>query len=114
MAHGQGGSVMSEPTSKPTGAAPGGLVEVSRSGGFAGMTAHGRVNLDRLAGDDLAAWQSALSEGLAGAAPGGQPAPDRFVYRVRNRTSGLDVTVGEQDLAEPLRALLDSAVRPPP
>jgi hypothetical protein len=46
-------------------------------------------------------------------APSGQPAPDRFVYRVRNRTSGLDVTVGEQDLPDHLRSLLDGAVRPP-
>ena len=105
---------MNEPSSTPSAAVPGGLVEVSRSGGFAGMTMHGRVNLDRLAGADLAAWQSAIGEGLPAAAPGGQPAPDRFVYRVRNRSSGLDVTVGEQDLPENLRTLLDSAVRPPP
>jgi hypothetical protein len=89
------------------------LVEVSRTGGFAGMTMHGRVNLDRLTGESLAAWRAALSGGLAETAPSGQPAPDRFVYRVRNRSSGFDVTVGEQDLSADLRSLLDSAVRPP-
>jgi hypothetical protein len=101
---------MTEPTSEQ----PGGLVEVSRSGGFAGMTMHGRVNLDRLSGGDLAAWQAALAEGFGSPGEAGQPSPDRFVYRVRNRRSGLDVTVAETELPEHLRALLDSAVRPPP
>lgn len=99
----------------PTNAQPGGLVEVSRSGGFAGMTMHGRVNLDRLSGTDLEQWRSALRDGFdpAATAGAGQPSPDRYVYRVRNRAIGLDVTVGEQDLPEHLRTLLDGAVRPP-
>jgi hypothetical protein len=105
---------MSEPTSEQPAEQPGGLVEVSRSGGFAGMTMHGRVNLDRLVGGDLAAWQAALTEGFGPPGDVGQPSPDRFVYRVRNRRSGLDVTIAETELPEHLRALLDRAVRPPP
>jgi hypothetical protein len=97
------------------------LVEVSRSGGFAGMTLHGRVNLDRLEPAVRARWQSALTEALpavadvaSGAGAAGHPGPDRFVYRVRHQATGLDVTVGDHQIPEDLRALLDTAVRPPP
>jgi hypothetical protein len=92
------------------------LVEVSRSGGFAGMTLHGRVNLDRLDPAVRARWQAALTEGLTGLPEGasGHPGPDRFVYRVRQQSTGLDVTVGDNQIPEDLRALLDTAVRPPP
>jgi hypothetical protein len=92
---------------------PGGLVEVSRTGGFAGMTLRGRIDLDRLPGDQLSAWQSALTEGLV-ASESRTPAPDRFVYRVRNQRSGIDVSVGDQELSEDLRTLLESALRQPP
>jgi hypothetical protein len=94
----------------------GGLVEVSRSGGFAGMTLHGRVNVDRLDDDARRLWQRALSHSFTGLGEtrGQQPGPDRFVYRVRNQRSGLDVTVGDQEIPDDLRALLDTAVRPPP
>jgi hypothetical protein len=97
------------------------LVEVSRSGGFAGMTLHGRVNLDRLEPAVRTRWQAALSEALPalaaganGAGAAGQPGPDRFVYRVRHQPTDLDVTVGDHQIPEDLRALLDTAVRPPP
>jgi hypothetical protein len=94
----------------------GGLVEVSRSGGFAGMTLHGRVDLGRLEPAEQARWHAALTDGLAGLAEGtsGHPGPDRFVYRVRHQATGLDVTVGDHQIPADLRALLDSAVRPPP
>jgi hypothetical protein len=90
-----------------------GLVEVMRSGGFAGLTLRGQVDLDQLAGPDRAAWDAALSEGLA-RLPAHEPAPDRFVYRVSRPATGLDVTVGEHELADDVRALLDRTVQPPP
>ncbi len=100
---------------------PGGLVEVSRSGGFAGMTLHGRVDLDRLDPAVRERWRSALGEALPALADGangpgaaGHPGPDRFVYRVRHQATGLDVTVGDHQIPDDLRALLDTAVRPPP
>jgi hypothetical protein len=93
-----------------------GLVEVSRSGGFAGLTLRGQVDLDQLAGPDRVAWDVALNEGLATspASPAHEPAPDRFVYRVSRPATGLDVTVGEHELADDVRALLDRAVLPAP
>jgi hypothetical protein len=90
-----------------------GLVEVMRSGGFAGLTLRGQVDLDQLAGPDRQAWDVALNEGLSGALPH-EPAPDRFVYRVSRPATGLDVTVGEHELSDDVRALLDRAVAPPP
>ena len=92
---------------------PGGLVRVTRSGGFAGLTLSGEVDLDQLAGPDLATWQTALRQGFTPLA-GHQPAPDRFVYRVHSEQTGLDVTVGDHELPDDLRSLLDQAVRPSP
>ncbi len=80
------------------------------------MTLHGRVNLDRLDPAERARWQAALSEGFAGLGTeaSGHPGPDRFVYRVRHQDTGLDITVGDHQIPDDLRALLDTAVRPPP
>jgi hypothetical protein len=91
---------------------PGGLVRVTRSGGFAGLTLSGEVDLDRLAGPDLTIWQNALRQGFTPLA-GHQPAPDRFVYRVHSEQTGLDVTVGDHELPDDLRTLLDQVVHPP-
>jgi hypothetical protein len=89
-----------------------GLVEVMRSGGFAGLTLRGQVDLDQLAGPDRAAWDVALDQGLSGLAPH-EPAPDRYVYRVSRPATGLDVTVGEHELSDDVRLLLERAVLPP-
>ena len=97
---------------EPRGAV-GGVVLVTRSGGFAGLTLRGEVDLDRLADPDLSAWQSALRDGLR-TLPAHEPAPDRMVYRVRSEPAGLDVTVGDHELPEELRLLLERAVRPRP
>jgi hypothetical protein len=90
---------------------PGGVVQVTRSGGFAGLTLRGEVDLDQLDGPERTTWQSALVDGLPQLAPH-EPAPDRFVYRVLSEQTGLDLTVGDHELPDDLRTLLDSAVRP--
>jgi hypothetical protein len=90
---------------------PGGVVQVTRSGGFAGLTLRGEVDLDQLDGLERTTWQSALLDGLPQLAAH-QPAPDRFVYRVLSEQAGLDLTVGDHELPDDLRTLLDSAVRP--
>jgi hypothetical protein len=102
-----GGGPSPEPSPEP-----GGLVVVTRSGGFAGMTLRGQVNLDRLDEDDLTTWRAALRDGFAQLSAH-EPSPDRFVYRVRNAQAGVDVTVGDHELPDDLRSLLDAAVRPP-
>jgi emfourin len=92
---------------------PAGRVEVTRSGGFAGLTVRGEVDLERLEEPERSVWEWALRDGLPGLAAH-EPAPDRFVYRVSSAASGLDVTVGEHELPEDLRTLLERAVRPGP
>ncbi len=110
-AAGEGAAPAPQPAATPAGV-PTGVVLVTRTGGFAGLKLTGQVDLDGLQGEELTAWRSALSEGLASVQPQG-PAPDRFVYRVSNEPAGLDVTVGDHELPEHLRSLLDSAVRAP-
>jgi hypothetical protein len=100
-----------EPAEPPQPAEPGWVVQVTRSGGFAGLTLRGEVDLDRLDGPERTTWQSALLDGLPQLAAH-QPAPDRFVYRVLSEQTGLDLTVGDHELPDDLRTLLDSAVRP--
>jgi hypothetical protein len=94
------------------GTEPGGLVVVTRTGGFAGMTLRGQVNLDHLDEADLTTWRAALRDGFAQLSAH-EPSPDRFVYRVRSAQAGVDVTVGDHELPDDLRSLLDAAIRPP-
>ncbi len=70
---------------------------MTRSGGFAGLTLSGEVDLDQLDGPERTAWQSALLDGLP-SWPTHEPAPDRFVYRVHSEQTGLDLTVGDHEL----------------
>jgi hypothetical protein len=102
------GSASTPPS--PTGA---GLVEVTRSGGFAGLTLRGQVDLDQLADPDRAAWDAALEDRLVGLAPH-EPAPDSYVYRIARPAVGFEVTVGEHELPDDVRALLDRTVVAPP
>jgi hypothetical protein len=105
--------VTDPPTGPPTHAAdPEAVVQVTRSGGFAGVTWHGQVDLAELPGPDRDAWVAALQELLSELSVH-EPAPDRYVYRVRRPGTGLDVTVGEHELPDDVRALLDRAVVPP-
>lgn len=79
-------------------------ISVTRSGGFAGITR--RAEVDTEARGDAAAWEDLV--GRADLTDRGRAAgpPDRFVYRidVDDRTAH----VGEADLDEPTRALIDS------
>lgn len=84
-------------------------IAVTRSGGVAGIRRHAEVDTARRGDADL--WERLVREaGLAArtgpenAAPH-QPAPDRFVYTIR--VDQREVSVGEADLTEPLRELID-------
>ncbi|RLV47658.1 hypothetical protein D9V37_15975 [Nocardioides mangrovicus] len=75
-------------------------LEVARTGGFAGISRTGTVEVDDTVG-------GALGEQLA-ALGAHDPRPDRFVYRLTlgERT----VTVGEHQLPDELRELVDRAL----
>lgn len=87
-------------------------IEVSRSGGFAGITRRGAV--DTAHRSDAADWHRLVGSATR---PSGTrrhgPAPDRFVYRiVIDRQAGQptgrqEMTVGEGELTGPLRELVN-------
>lgn len=80
----------------------GGRVEVARSGGFAGMTKQGAVDLES---DDprVPEVQELMHRIDFDAVAPGEPRPDRFVYRFRHATS--ECRVHEQALTPDLRQL---------
>lgn len=85
------------------------IVKVTRSGGFAGLMAHGELDTTgHPDADRLEAALQALDPARLGS---GQPKPDRYVYRVEVRdaadTDATHLTVAEQDLDETTAWLLD-------
>lgn len=90
------------------------IVKVTRSGGFAGLMAHGE--LDTSAEPDagkLEAAVRALDQGRLGS---GRPQPDRYVYRLEVRDApGADathLTVAEQDVDQTTAWLLERVLQP--
>ena len=78
-------------------------ISVTRSGGFAGITR--RAEVDTSARDDAADWHDLVRRAdLSGR---GEPTgrPDRFTYRID--VDGTTAHVGEADLDEPTRELVD-------
>ena len=87
-----------------SGRASSGVVSVRRTGGFAGRTADGRVDL--AADDPRAAEVRELLDRIdLGAVRRGNPHPDMFVYAFDLR--GTRATVPEQHLTDDLRRLVD-------
>jgi hypothetical protein len=85
----------------PDGAPAGGVVAVTRSGGFAGLRQSGEVRL----GEDPRSERVArlLDRVDLTAVSPSAPEPDRFVYEFRAR--GQRVVIGEQDLTADLEEL---------
>ena len=82
--------------------APGLVVEVTRSGGFAGMTKEGAVDLDST--DPRAPAVRRLVQRIDfRAVGGGEPRPDRYVYRFSYLS--IQTVVHEPELTEDLREL---------
>ncbi|WP_433169032.1 protealysin inhibitor emfourin [Kribbella sp. CA-247076] len=83
------------------------IVTVTRSGGFAGLTAHGE--LDTSFQPDAARLEAAVRALDQGRLGSGLPQPDRFVYRVEVRDGGdaRHLTVAEQDLDQTTAWLLE-------
>jgi hypothetical protein len=91
------------------------IVKVTRSGGFAGLMAHGELDTTgQPDADRLEAALRALDPARLGS---GRPQPDRYVYRVEVRdatdTAGdaTHLTVAEQDLDETTAWLLDRVLQ---
>lgn len=89
------------------------IVKVTRSGGFAGLMAHGE--LDTSAEPDagkLEAAVRALDQSRLGS---GRPQPDRYVYRLEVRDApGADathLTVAEQDVDQTTAWLLERVLQ---
>lgn len=80
-------------------------ISVTRSGGFAGITRRAEVDTDGR--PDADHWHRMVARAdLSDRGPGG--GPDRFVYRIE--VDGRTAQVGEADLDEPTRALVDSVL----
>jgi hypothetical protein len=74
------------------------IVKVTRTGGFAGLTAQGEVDTAAEPdADRLEAAAHALETADLGS---GRPQPDRYVYRLEVRGQSTHHTVAEQDLDE--------------
>jgi Zn-dependent metalloprotease len=93
----------STPAVEPPGGPPPGLVvQVARTGGFAGLRKEGEVDLDST--DPRAPKVRRLVQRIDfRVVGGGEPRPDRFVYRFRYL--GTQTQVQEQELTEDLREL---------
>lgn len=78
-------------------------ISVTRSGGFAGITRRAEVDTDQR--PDAGDWKHLVDR--ADLSDRGHPPgkPDRYVYRID--VDGRTAHVGEADLDEPTRALID-------
>lgn len=98
------------------------LIEVARSGGFAGLTVKSTFRLGELQPEEATLWRRLIGDpqgpgvlaNLAGEAASNRAVSrgaDRFVYRVRCAATGLDVTVPEQSTPQWVRSALDGGLQ---
>jgi hypothetical protein len=95
-------------TASPTGIpVPAAVVQVRRSGGFAGIRRQRTVALDELPEDDAQQWRGLLLGGALGelVARRGRPVPDAFTYHVACPPEADEVDLPEPDLPEAVRSL---------
>lgn len=78
-------------------------IAVTCSGGVAGIRRHAEV--DTAGRSAAGAWHDLVHRADLERPPEHQPAPDRFVYTIT--VDGREITVGEAELTEPLRELVD-------
>ena len=93
-----------------SGGAPSGVVGVSRSGGLLGRSVQREVDVDEMPADRAQEWRSLLASGVLQSLTEPEPAPDRYVYRVWCVAVDLDVTAGEQQLPDHVRATLEATL----
>lgn len=89
------------------------IVKVTRSGGFAGLMAHGE--LDTSTEPDTEQLEAAVQALDATDLGSGRPQPDRYVYKVEVRDApdadATHHTVAEQDVNETTAWLLDRILK---
>ncbi len=90
------------------------IVTVTRSGGFAGLMAHGE--LDTSAEPDADRLEAAVHALDPASLGSGRPQPDRYVYRLEVRATPeadptTHLTVAEQDLDQTTAWLLDRVLQ---
>ncbi|WP_197430247.1 protealysin inhibitor emfourin [Auraticoccus cholistanensis] len=98
----------------PAGPAGGstGPVELIRSGGVAGATRRARFVPDELDPPDAEEWRSLLQDRSFWSQVAQQgPTADVFTYRVIATQVGLDTTISEQALPDPVRGLVHRTLR---
>lgn len=83
------------------------LIEVSRSGGVAGMTRRGVIDTD--ARDDAEGWVALAGQALPIPASAAEPVPDAFTWSIRLDTE--QTVLGDGALTGPLRELAERALR---
>jgi hypothetical protein len=89
-------------------AEPGWSIEMTRSGGFAGMTVHAQVRGDELTPDEEPSWRALLDQLGDAPSAGGRPGgPDRFQYEFTVRHGGRErhVVFHDDDLPPAAREL---------
>jgi len=95
----------------------GAVVEVTRSGGVAGLTARRSVALDELPAPQQQQWRSVLGNrtlqtlDAQAAASAARQHPDTYCYGVSCPTPPTEVSIREQDLPDDLKALLEETLR---
>ena len=89
------------------------IVTVTRSGGFAGLMAHGE--LDTSAEPDADRLEAAVQALSATDLGSGRPQPDRYVYQLEVRDApdadATHHTIAEQDLDQTTAWLLDRVLQ---
>jgi hypothetical protein len=87
------------------------VVQVRRSGGLLGRSVERAVELQVMPTELADRWRDLLVSGALLRLPEPEPAPDRYVYRVLCPQVDLDVTSGEQQLPDDLRATFEAMLR---
>ena len=82
-----------------------------RSGGFAGLRLERELPLGELPEDQARRWYDLLDSGRLMELAPAEPAPDRFVYRIRG--PGVDVVAAEHQLPDDVRGLFEEVLQFP-
>lgn len=86
------------------------VVQLERSGGFAGQIVTRDVDLASLSPQDASSWHDLLGSRLLTELPDEAPQPDRYVYRVVCDPAGVQACAAEQQLPDHVLTLFERAL----